>query len=94
MSFSNRTDAYGNPVEDRHVKLDNDSFKIMQDYGELMNISRDEITAEMRRQLEGYKRDVDIDFEITRDYMQCITTSKLPGWIITYAHCVVPDSGA
>ena len=69
-----------------------DRFKLLRDHGELMTIKREGITDEMKRQLESYKRSVKIDFDITRDYMQCITTSKLPGWIITYAHCTVPKS--
>ena len=77
------------PVDDQN---DGGRFKILKEHGELMKIKREDITAEMRQQIESYRRNVEIDFEITRDYMQCITTSKLEGWIITYAHCNVPES--
>ena len=92
-------DVVFNPHNDSEIKCEaiegpneEDRFKLLRDHGELMEINREGITEEMKRQLESYKRSVKIDFDITRDYMQCITTSKLPGWIITYAHCTVPQS--
>ena len=66
MSLHNQSDAYGMPVDNQNGE---ERFKILKDYGELMKIKREDITAEMRLQLESYKKNVDIDFEITRDYM-------------------------